>query len=308
MTNPIIRLSKWISERQALSYFIGMVSGAIVLLVMLSSVNWIFQDLINLVITQEFLIFAGVITRFLSGSGIMLTYALFCVIIFKALSEWIKGKPARARNLKFALIVPILVILVYAATIMVRSLVYSEPLTEIERLTSLLGSWMLILLVYALPAIRGEYNPELQQSTTEGIKKTAGDVRFKIWRGYQSYIRRDYGKVYSQEFERYRTHLDAIRSILSGFLILPLAFVLIIFPPMTGVALVLWLRMFSLDQEAFSGFERLMLLLVALGLLAIFSYMFLLLDLSSLMLYFDVAYSIGILASILLLGTIIARA
>jgi hypothetical protein len=307
MMSPIVRLSKWISENQAVSYLFGLVAGAVAFLAMLIIANWDFQNLINLVITQEFLIFAGVVTRFLSGSGIMLTYALVCVIIFKALSGWVKGKPARARNLKLALLIPILAVLFYAATIMVRSLIYSQPLTEIERITSLLGSWFLIVLVYALPVIRGEYDPEIRRSQMNGIKKTADNVRFKIWKGYQSYIRRDYGTVYSREFERYREQLDTIRAILSGVLILPLAFLLVFFPLLTGVALVLWFRMFSLDQEPFSGIERALLLIVALGVIVLFGYMFLVLDLSGLMLYFDVAYSIGILSSISLLGIIIYR-
>ncbi len=307
MTNTVIRMSRWISENQEVSYLFGLIIGTFAFLVILVISDWNFQNLVELVITQEFLIFAGAVTRFLSGSGIMLTYAMFCVIVFKVLSEWIKGKPARARNLKLALLTPILAVLVYAATIVERSLVYSHPLTEIERIASLLGSWFLILLVYALPAIRGEYNPEMRQSQIDEVKKTTGNIRFKIWKGYQSYIRRNYGKVYSREFEMYRDQLDAIRAILSGVLVLPLAFLFVFFPPLTGIALVLWVRMFSLDQSFFSRVERAMLLIFAFGVMFLFGYMFLALDLSGLMLYFDLAYSLGMLFSISLLGFIISR-
>ena len=68
MANQIVRMSKWISEKQTLSYLLGLIGGGVVFVIMLLLANWSFQSLVSLVITQEFLIFAGVVMK-----GLMLT-------------------------------------------------------------------------------------------------------------------------------------------------------------------------------------------------------------------------------------------
>ncbi|TFG06738.1 hypothetical protein EU522_01370 [Candidatus Thorarchaeota archaeon] len=307
MTDPVTRLSIRISEKQILTYALTLTAGGAAFLILLFLASWDIGLLVSMLITEDFLLVSGSVTRFLSGTGIMLTYALFCILVFSGLSKWTKGSQRRANILKTVVMVPMVGVLAYAGTVFIRSLVYSEPLAQIEILTSLGGVWSLFIFVYLLPLITGKYDPSWRETYSTRVRRTLDRWGFKAWRGYQSYFRRDYGEVYSREFERYRVQLDSLRAILSGMILLPLAVIFLPFPPLAFVTFILWIRMFSLDRTGFSVIERAFLIIIALVVPILFSYMFLLVNLSGLLLYFDVAYGIGILVSIAALGIIIIR-
>lgn len=308
MTDRITRVSIWISENQIRSYALALVVGGIALLVLLHLSAWNIGTLVTMMITEEFLIVSGSVTRFLSGTGITLTYAVICILVFNALSGWTKGRRGRARILKAVMMLPVIGMVAYAGSVFVRSLIYSEPLGQIEMLTSLGGVWSLFIFVYLIPLITGRYDPSWRENQGTRIRKTLDRWGFKAWRGYQAYFRRDYGKVYSREFERYRVQLDSLRAILSGMILFPLAIILLPFPPLAIVTFVLWIRMFSLDKAGFGITERVFLIILALVVPILFTYMFLLVDLSALLFYFDVAYGLGILVSVSALGIIITKA
>ncbi|NHI84031.1 MAG: hypothetical protein EAX81_06995 [Candidatus Thorarchaeota archaeon] len=308
MTDPITKLSIRISDDQMLSYALALVVGIVAFLILLYLTDWDIRLLVSIMITNELLLVSGSVMKFLSGTGIMLTYAFLCVLVFSGLSGWVKGNQGKAGILKAAVTVPIIGVLAYAGTVFIRSLIYSESLTQIEILTSLAGVWLLFIFVYLLPLIEGKYDPSWRETDSARVRKTFDRWRFIAWRGYQSYFRRDYGRIYAQEFERYRIQLDSIRAFLSGMILLPLAMFFLPFPPLALVTFVLWIRMFSLDRVGFGVIERIFLIIIAMVVPLLFTYMFLLVDLSGLMPYFDVAYGVGILVSIAALGIIMLRA
>ena len=119
---------------------------------------------------------------------------------------------------------------------------------------------------------------------------------------------KDYGKAYAKEFERYASQLDKIRAQLSGILLLPLCLTLCVFPPLALVLLLVWIRLFSLENKPLLPYERGVLVIAVLFVLILSSFVFLTIDLSMSLLYLDVAYGFGIIVSILTLAVVVVRA
>lgn len=304
MTPSIRHLSKKIADSSA-GYIMAIFVGGVILLVMLFINSFSFQTLYMSETAMLLLSISGVVMKFLSGLGVMLTYASVCALVFRLLTDQVKGSRKRFSALKTVLILPILAILTYAIYTLVKALVYSQNLTLIENLTAVYGIWSLMLLVYIIPIALGKYDPKLGKGTMEGVGERLGGLKHSIWRGYQSYIWRDYGRVYSVEFERYRERMADLRAVLSGFLLWPIALILILFPPLGILSVMLWFRIFSLDYKPFSGFERVLLTAIVVVVLFVTTYLFLASDLATLQVYFDFSYAIGMFFSIALLGIVI---
>lgn len=307
MTNFLQNISRSISERQLLVYLSGVIIGLIIFLPLLSFVQF---DLLLYMSGETFqgaFVFEGIVIRFLSGIGIMLTYASICSFVFKGLSGFLKGKEGRAKWVKLVLSIPALLIVGYAVYVFANAILYQRVLSYFESLTLLYGIVSSLVIIYVVPSIKGVYEPELERSKLEEMQDKMRGVRRSLWRGYQIYIHRDYGKVYSKEFEQYQTRLDGVRILLSGVVLLPLSLTMYFIPPLTIVGLILWIRLFSLDHRPFSIGERLLLVTLVVGVLVVSTFSIIMLETVGFLLYFDMSYSIGMLSSILLLVAIIMR-
>ena len=111
--------------------------------------------------------------------------------------------------------------------------------------------------------------------------------------------------MYENEFQRYGERLLNLRAILSGLLLLPIAFSLVLIPPLAALSILFWIRMFSFNHKHLSSLERglLILLTCSIGLLTAFTIVQS--GLSGLRLIFDASYGFGLLGGIVLLVIII---
>ena len=305
MQKTIGELSKRIADNQRNSYIFGVVGGLILYLLVLSFREW---DIISLTLGEEFLTLAvvtGAVMRFLGGLGIALTYASFCAFAFRVLSSWIRGKRTRLKLTTMLVLVPALALAAYAIYTLWSALFLSRPLSLIEYASGIFGVWSLIIMVYIFPIIKSEYTPDLHQTKTGGVHQRVDAWKFSIWRGYQSKIRKDYGRVAEEEFERYGARLFTIRAVLSGILLLPISFVLITIPPLAIVSAILWVRIFSLDHRYFSRLERGMLVLVT-GVVAVLTTVtFVHAETHGFNVFFSVSSGVGLLVGLVLLFMII---
>lgn len=304
MTTSVRSFSKRLADGYtgyAIAFFVGV--GLLLIMLFINAFN--FQTLYMSEAVLFLLSVSGIVMKFLSGLGVMLTYASVCSFAFRLLAEQVKGNRKRLEILKLILVLPILSILGYAVYTLVNTLVYSQILSLFENLTAVYGIWSLMIIVYLVPVARGKYNPTTEKGTLEKVGEKVDGLKHSIWSGYQAYIWRDYGKVQSAEFERYHDRLVKIRAILSGMLFLPIAFVLMLFPPLGLLSVMLWFRILSLDYKPFSNLERVLLSIIVVVVLGITTYLFLAIGLPSLQVYFDFSYAIGIFFSIALLAIVI---
>jgi len=304
MTTSVRSFSKRLADGYtgyAIAFFVGV--GLLLIMLFINAFN--FQTLYMGEAVLFLLSVSGIVMKFLSGLGVMLTYASVCSFAFRLLAEQVKGNRKRLEILKLILVLPILSILGYAVYTLVNMLVYSQILSLFENLTAVYGIWSLMIIVYLVPVARGKYNPTTEKGTLEKVGEKVDGLKHSIWSGYQAYIWRDYGKVQSAEFERYHDRLVKIRVILSGMLLLPVAFVLMLFPPLGLLSVMLWFRILSLDYKPFSNLERVLLSFIVVVVLGITTYLFLAIGLPSLQVYFDFSYAIGIFFSIALLAIVI---
>ncbi|MFW9886800.1 MAG: hypothetical protein ACFFER_01375 [Candidatus Thorarchaeota archaeon] len=304
MSTVIREISKDLANH-CRGYFVAFSVGMTIFLIMLFFSGF---DLLTLYMSEPavwLLSVSGVVMKFLSGFGVMLTYASVCSLLFRVLAIQVKGNRKRFTVLKTLLMLPILAVLIYAIYTFMKSILFSQGLTFLENLAVVYGMWSLMLFVYAIPLSLGVYNPKTGESTFERVDRKIGDLRFSLWKGYQSYVWRDYGRVYSAEFERYRETMTEIRAILSVFLLWPMALILMLFPPLGLLSMMLCFRIFSLNYKPFSRLEKILLTVIVLVVFFSTTYLFLFIDLTSLLIYFDLSYALGTFLSIVLLGIVI---
>jgi len=304
---PLRQLSEKIADRQRNSYLIALVVGLILYTILLFFNSWDPISLVTGVFSLELSAVSGVIMRFLSGLGLSLTYATFCSLMFKYLSPLMKGSKTRAKAVIAIVLIPALGIVIYGLYTIWGALYLARSLTDIEFLSMIFGVWSLMVMVYILPTIKGEYSPEIEQTGVSKAQQRVGNWKFSAWKGYKSYVRKDYGSVYEKEFERYGLRLFMIRAILSGLVLLPISLILVNITPLAILSIVLWLRMFSLNHKHFSGLERGLLILVTLSVALLTTLAFFQPALIVYSTYFDVSYGIGLLSGIILLFAIITR-
>lgn len=300
-------LGKRIAYKQRFSYILALVIGLILYTVLLFFNNWNPISLITGVFSLELSVVSGIIMRFLSGLGLSLTYATFCSLMFRWLSPLMKGGKTRTKVVVGIILIPALGVIVYSLYTIWGALYLARSLTDIEFLSMIFGVWSLMVMVYVLPTIRGEYTPELEQTGVSKAQQKAISWKFSVWKGYKSYLRKDYGRVYEKEFERYGQRLYTIRAILSGLLLVPISLILVTITPLAILSIVMWIRMFSLNHKHFSILERGLLILVTLSVALLTTIAFFQSELIVYSTFFDVSYGIGLLSGVILLFIIILR-
>jgi len=247
------------------------------------------------------------IMKFLSGIGIMLTYASFCSFVFRKTSGIMRSKSKTVTYVKLLLGLPVVAIAGYAVLKLYAALLLGETLTLLETLLSLYGVWSVVVTVYVFPALTGNLLHEGDAGIIAGVRSRLGRARYSLWKGYQFRIRKDFGKVYAKEFERYHDRIETIRGQLSGLLLLPMCVVLVVVPPLAALLFVLWFRILSLDKVPLSRAEVALLVVSSLCVLLVSSLFFLDAEILSIMSVLNLAYGLGILGSILLLAYVISK-
>ena len=300
-------LSKRIADKQRISYILALAIGLILYTILLFFNNWNPISLITGVFSIELSAVSGVIMRFLSGLGLSLTYATFCSLMFRSLSSLMKGSKTKAKVVVGIVLIPALGLIFYSLYTIWGAIYLARSLTDFEFLSMIFGVWSLMIMVYVLPIIKGEYTPEIKQAGVSKVQQKASDWKFSVWKGYKSRIRKDYGTVYEKEFERYGSRLFMIRAILSGLVLLPISLILVSITPLAILSIVLWIRMFSLNHRHFSGLERGLLILVTLSVALLTTIAFFQSELIVYSTFFDVSYGIGLLSGVILLFIIILR-
>ncbi|MHA2295943.1 MAG: hypothetical protein ACXAEU_03600 [Candidatus Hodarchaeales archaeon] len=292
-----------ITENLLLSYISGSVAGLLLFLMTLLAAGWDFSTFLSQ--TSQTSLFSVITTKFLSGLGITMTYAMFSMIAFRLFSNLIKGKKRRLKIVKGVLVLLAIVIFLYGILVFVRAFFFSQPLTFQEMVMSLLGMWSLIFFVYILPVLQHQFQPYAQEGFSDIIKGSFSEFKHSIWKGYQSRVRKEYGKVQAAEYERYKDGIADIRAQLSGFLLFPFMLVWIVFPPVMGIAFVICLRLFTLNEKPFTSGERLLLLFLITGTLVTTSLLLLFVYAIETAAYLEVGYAVGIFISIIMLIKVI---
>lgn len=307
MSDQLQNIGKYVSKHPSVSYLTALVLGLFPFLYMMWLNNWSFSALIMAPIMLLPSLLSGVVMRFLSGVGIMLTFATVCSFLFSFASGFVKGSKRRAKTIRILVGVLMLLVGAYPIYKLVGGSTLAGTFGLLEDLGAILGIWSLILSVYIIPAIRARYQPEFDKGFVDELKERVGRIRHSLWKGYQSYIWKEYGKVYAEEFKSYQQSIAEIRNQLSVVLLLPIAIVLLPFPFLMAILVVLWLRTFSLDDEPLKTGERGLLILVSVTVILIETTILLYFVPEAYSFYFNVAYLLGVLFSMVYLGLLIIR-
>jgi MFS family permease len=302
---PLAGLSKRIADNRKPSYFVAFLFGLVPYIILLYLHSWNPMSILVGRFSVELSIFTGVIMRFIGGLGITLTYTTLCVIIFTVLSSSLKGRKTAAKQIYIIILLTTLIIILYAFSKIGGMFFSTGESTFLDFLLIISGVWSLVLLVYIVPLIKNEYRPELEQRAVTKAKETMGNWTSSLLKSYRTHITHDYGRVYESEFQRYRSRMFSIRALLSGLLLLPITFSLILIPPLAAVSILLWIRMFSLSHRHLSNSERGLLIFLTFSIGLLTTLMIVRLGLTGFRSIFDASYGFGLLSGIVLLFLIV---
>ncbi len=298
MSEYFRKINNKIVDNLLLSYLISIGIGAGIFLIVMAVFGWNFSIFTQMPFFMIFLTISGVTMKFLGGLGISLTFASVVILFFKIFAKKMKGKKRVVDIMKILFTILAILICAYGVYVLISGL-FQQPLTLLERLTSLiLGMFSLIISVYMIPIIKNIYNPHREDTKMDKIKSKLGGVKYSLWKGYKSRIRKDYATVEAKEYQKLKDQIDDLRYKLSGYLLLPLALVFTLFLPLLGVAIILWMRLYTLDKKPLTDIERVLLIVIMVGILVISTIVFLLITVHLLVPIFNTSYAIGIWCSI----------
>ncbi|NHI92535.1 MAG: hypothetical protein EAX96_08525 [Candidatus Lokiarchaeota archaeon] len=297
-TPHLKRLSEKLSERLLITYLISISIGTTIFLIIMFVFGWNLGIFTSLPFFVFFTVISGTTMKFLGGLGMSLTYLTICIFFFKLFSKKMKGRKVLVQRMKLVFTILSTLFIIYGIYIFITGLL-KFPDTIFEILTQLiLGMFTLIISVYLIPVARDLYQPFHKETRGEKIKGKLGNVKYSLWKGYKSRIRKDYGTVQAAEYQRLKDDIDEFRSQLSAILLIPLIFALTLFLPFIGIAIVIWIRLFSLDKKPFTNIERVLLIVVMSTILVISTIVFLFVYLAPIIPIFNTAYAIGLWCSV----------
>jgi len=308
MFEYIQKISNKVAENLVISYLLSFITSTALFSIIMLFCNWDIRNFVEVTSLLILVSISGVTMKFLSGFGLIITYATISSVLFRIFSTVLISRKTGGKVFKIVLLEVAGLIFGYGVYILIITLVTTRSLTFIEKLIHLVfGVWSLIILVYLIPVIQGAYRPLDEEGLRDKITGKFVGFKYSLWSGYQSRIRKDYGEVYAAEYERYKTDLEDIRDQLSGLLLLPFMFILLPILPLMGVAIILWLRLFSHNKKPFIIGERILISFVLAGICITSTFVLLFVDVAVLLYYFNISYAMGIFSGVTLLVYIILK-
>ena len=229
MSQILKDLSEKISEKLLISYMIAALVGTVPFLIIMFAFGWNVRIFTTMPFFQFFTAVSGTTMKFLGGLGMSITYTTVVILFFKIFSKKMKGKKQFVKGMKLIFTILSFALIIYGIYIFITGL-NKLPGTILEIFTQLIfGMFTLIISVYMIPVIKDIYQPFHEEGATERVKGKLGNIKYSLWKGYKSRIRKDYGTVEAAEYEKLKDEIDDFRSQLSAILLIPLAFALVLF-------------------------------------------------------------------------------
>lgn len=312
----LTKINKKITENLYYSYLFAFIIGCILFVPILLLNIMQLDTIMDQPLTLGLITVSSISMKFLSGLGLSLTFSMLCILGFNISSNWIKGNKTRIRIIKLIILIGAILVILYGLRVLFigveitfSGIVLVIPeVSKVEQLLSLiLGMYFLIFFLYILPILREQFQPFEEDTRTDRIKGKLGSIKFSMWRGYKSRIKKDYGKVSAVEYERYRELIVDIREQLSGVLLPFFMIIWLIFPPIAGILIVLWLRVFSQDEKPYTTLEKIMFILLILGTLIFSTFIFLFFDIVEIVVLMNISSAIGIFIGMISLIWIILK-
>lgn len=298
MSELLKKASEKVSERLILSYSIAIIAGTVPFLIIMFVFGWNLGIFTTLPFFLFFTTVSGTTMKFLGGLGMSITYSTVVILFFKFFSSKMKGRKQFVNGMKLLFTILSFALVIYGIYVFITGLL-KYPDTIFEIFTQLIfGMFSLIISVYMIPVAKDLYQPFHEKGKMERVKGKLGNVKYSLWKGYKSRIKKDYGTVEAAEYQRLKDEIDDFRSQLSAILLIPLALALILFLPMIGVAIIIWIRLFSLDKKPFTNIERVLLIVVMSVILVISTIVFIFVFIAPIIPIFNTAYAIGLWFSV----------
>ena len=237
-----------------------------------SIITWCITLTLSTVLMVVFLIFRGsfleyisliylIIIKFLSGFGLILSITSIGIFVLKTFSAKFKGNPNRMAIFLVIIILLPVVLLVYGGITIYRSNISEDYTTNLlNRIIFVYGIGTLMLSLYIIPLIKGNFADVTVVTTGDMIKNSIGDgVRGLKKRFFK--IRKDLGKVQLQDQLKIKEYLEMWRQRLATVSLVLLGIGFFVFTPICVVFLIVWYRIYFLNARKLFKFEVVFLMI-----------------------------------------------
>lgn len=213
-----------------------------------------------------------VAVKFLSGFGIILSIVSFGIFVFQKFEEQFKGEENKKKLKAFQIlliVLPIVLIVYYGPWKISQSFIEQGAQDNIiDKLIFVYGICSLLVTLYVVPLVQGEFTTVTTVSTGEMIKSTLT----KGVRGFKKRMfswRKNFAKAQLQDQLSLRDFLDLWRQRLAVVALVVLGVGSLVFTPITVIMIGMWIRVYFLTERRPFKFEIALLVGAALALAVI---------------------------------------
>ncbi len=292
-------------------YFVGLaITTFIMLLIFLLSVN-------SLNVT--FLVFFWVI-KFLSGFGLILSIVNGFFFLLNKTKDKISETGTKILII-VQIIVPLLLIVyaiykIYASFISPVSTIsmtgiWNDIYVWVDNIIYIYGILSLLLSLYILPLIRGEFDEAINLGRNQKLVKNAKNLGRNVKKKWFKW-RDEFGKTKLQDQKMIKELLVSWRNKFAIILLVPLAIGALLLMPISFIFIVMWLKIIIFDRGEIKKYEKIALLvsIIVVGAFAIiipFYELGIYSEISNWLWTINIFYLIGITVATLLFVTTLLR-
>lgn len=210
--------------------------------------------------------------KFLAGFGLIIGIISIGQFVLEKFSDQFKGKENQERLtiLMVGLVVIPIILFIYNIVKIVQSyLIQASSQTLVDNLLFIYGIGSLLVSLYIVPVIKGEFAVVTTVSTGDMIKKSAK----KTYRGFKKrlfQLTNNFGKANLQDQKLLKEYLSVWRQRIAVIALIALGLGSFVFTPICAILVISWVRIYFLTKRPFSKYEAI-LLVCAIGAITLIS-------------------------------------
>lgn len=205
----------------------------------------------ELSLTSTLVVFLVVI-KFLAGFGLPMGIATFVIWVLTHFEKWFSGEENRAnlRRFLYFIVFVLIVVLIYEGPYNIISSILNPGANEsiLSILLYVYGIASLFITMYIWPLLRNKFFMYKLIAEKEVLKKSVTQTFQGIKTRFQSW-RKQYAKVEIQKQISLKDRLNEVRRQIAIFTFIFLGIGCLIFMPLSGIFIFIWLRMYLIYTD-----------------------------------------------------------
>lgn len=156
------------------------------------------------------------------------------------------------------IVIPVALLIYNIVKIIQSYLIQASSETLIDKILFIYGICSLLVSLYIIPVIKGEFTVVTTVSTGDMIKKGAKKTYRGIKKKFFS-LTKNFGKATLQDQKRLKEYLSVWRQRIAVIAMIALGIGSFVFTPICAILIISWLRIYFFTERQFTKFEAILL-------------------------------------------------